>query len=264
MSKAMYASVNGTAQKITKVYAPVNGVAHSVKKVYKGVDGIARLVFEMLEPTFSKNTWADVIKACQAGIVPDSWAVGDQMPLTINGVTYAVDIIGKNHDNYADGSGKAPLTFQLHDCYGTKYKMDNTGYNRYGWDSCDMRRDHLPEIFDLLPSEVKTAIREVNKLTSEGSRSDTIETAVDKLFLLSEIEVWGEALYTAPGEGTQYAYYANGGSKVKRVSGETSYWWLRSPYIESSEKYALINSAGARNHNGTATAIQGVSFAFCF
>lgn len=41
----------------------------------------------------------------------------------IGSTDYLVDIIGINHDDYSDGFGKAPFTFQLHDCYGkTKWR----------------------------------------------------------------------------------------------------------------------------------------------
>ena len=72
------------------------------------------------EANFADNTWAQIIKACQKKIIPTTWKVGDQKAMTINGISYQIDIIGKNHDDYSDGSGKAPLTFQMHDCYADK------------------------------------------------------------------------------------------------------------------------------------------------
>lgn len=143
------------------------------------------------DPVFANNTWAKIIKACQNKEVPETWVVGNQKAMTINGADYLIDIIGKNHDNYSDGSGKAPLTFQLHDCYGTQYAMNSSGTNRGGWKSCAMRSTHLPAILALMPTEVQNGIREVNKLTSAGSKSATINTTADKLFLLSEIEIFG-------------------------------------------------------------------------
>ena len=68
-----------------------------------------------LADAFAANSWETIIAACQSGNVPDSWAVGDSKPMAINGTNYQIDIIGKNHDVYTDGSGTAPLTFQLHD-----------------------------------------------------------------------------------------------------------------------------------------------------
>ena len=61
--------------------------------------------------------------------MPDAWKVADHKPMTINGVDYQIDIIGKNHDDYSDGSGKAPLTFQLHDCYAAPKQMNSFNTN---------------------------------------------------------------------------------------------------------------------------------------
>ena len=150
---------------------------------------------------FSNNSWEAIIAACQSGSVPDSWAVGDSKMMTIGGTNYQIDIIGKNHDTYTAG-GTAPLTFQLHDCYGETKNMNSSNTNSGGWTSCAMRSTHLPAILALMPTEVQNGIREVNKMTSAGSKSDTINTTADKLFLLSEIEIFGSVSYSKCGEGT--------------------------------------------------------------
>lgn len=211
---------------------------------------------------FADNTWAQIIKACQTNRVPDTWAVGNQKTMTIGGTDYVIDIIGKNHDTYSAG-GTAPLTFQMHDCYGTTYAMNSTSTNVGGWTSCAMRSTHLPVILSLMPTEVQNSIREVNKLTSAGSKSTTIETTADKLFLLSEVEIFGSTTYSASGEGTQYEYYKAGSSKVKHVSGSASHWWERSPYSGSAITFCYVNSGGTADFGGASTS-TGVSFAFCF
>ena len=165
------------------------------------------------EANFADNTWAQVIAACQRGTVPETWAVGNQKTMTINGISYQIDIIGKNHDTYTAG-GTAPLTFQMHDCYGETKNMNSSNTNNGGWTSCAMRSTHLPAILSQMPTEVQNGIREVNKLTSAGNQSATINTTADKLFLLSEIEIFGSVSDSMSGEGTQYDYYKTGGSTV--------------------------------------------------
>ena len=214
------------------------------------------------KPNFADNTWAQIIKACQANNIPDTWAVGNQKSMTIGGTDYVIDIIGKNHDTYSSG-GTAPLTFQMHDCYGELKQMNSTNTNVGGWTSCAMRETHLPAILTLMPMEVQNSIREVNKLTSAGNKSTTIETTADKLFLLSEVEIFGSTTYSASGEGTQYAYYKAGSSKVKNVSGSASHWWERSPYSGSAITFCYANSGGTADFGGASTS-TGVSFAFCF
>lgn len=215
-----------------------------------------------LPSNFADATWTQIIYACQKNVVPRTWVAGNQKAMTINGAEYLIDIIGKTHDTYASG-GTAPLTFQLHDCYADKKNMNSENTNSGGWTSCAMRSTHLPAILSLMPTEVQNSIREVNKLTSAGSKSTTIETTADKLFLLSEVEIFGSTTYSASGEGTQYAYYKAGSSKVKNVSGSASHWWERSPYSGSAITFCYANSGGTADFGGASTS-TGVSFAFCF
>ena len=210
---------------------------------------------------FADNTWAQIIDDCHKLQVPETGVVGNQKAMTINGAVNVIDIIGKGHDDYADGSGKAPLTFQLHDCYAYVNRMNSSNTNVGGWTSCAMRQTHLPAILALMPTEVQNGIQEVNKLTSEGSRSATINTTADKLFLLSEIEIFGSVSYSKSGEGTQYDYYKAGNRKVKTFNGSADNWWERSPSY--SEYFCFVNSDGYANYDYAGSA-YGVAFAFCF
>lgn len=182
--------------------------------------------------------------------------------MTIGGTEYMIDIIGKNHDTYASG-GKAPLTFQLHDCYADRKAMNSSNTNSSGWENCAMRSTHLPAILALMPTEVQSGIREVNKPTSEGSKSSTINTTADKLFLLSEVEIFGSTTYSAAGEGTQYDYYKAGNSKVKKRNGSADGWWERSPDASAIARFCRVASNGNAS-NGNASNSHGMPFGFCF
>ena len=216
----------------------------------------------IFDAIFANNSWEEIIAACQSGNVPDSWAVGDSKMMTIGGTNHQIDIIGKNHDTYTAG-GTAPLTFQTHDCYATSYAMNSSDTNRGGWTSCAMRSTHLPAILALMPTEVQNGIREVNKLTSAGSHSATINTTADKLFLLSEIEIFGSVSQSKSGEGTQYDYYKAGNSKVKKYNGSASGWCERSPRGSDNMRFCIVYSKGTAGHNLASLAV-GVAFGFCF
>ena len=214
------------------------------------------------EANFADNTWEQIIAVCQKKIVPPTWKVGDQKAMTIGGTDYLIDIIGINHDTYTAG-GTAPLTFQLHDCYGETKNMNSSNTNSGGWTSCAMRSTHLPAILALMPTGVQSGIREVNKLTSAGNKSSTINTTADKLFLLSEVEILGSTPISAAGEGTQYDYYKAGNSKVKKQNGSATVWWERSPRVVSSTDFCVVSSNGDANY-GKASVARGVAFGFCF
>ena len=258
-------SVNGTCTLVVpeagtwSVTATLNGETSNTMNV--SVKDSYALTLNFLNDNFADNDWTSIIAACHSGSVPSTWVVGNSKTMTINGTSYQVDIIGKNHDTYTAG-GKAPLTFQLHDCYGVRKKMNSSNTNSGGWTSCAMRSTHLPAILALMPTEVQNGIREVSKLTSTGDNSVIIDTTADKLFLLSEVEIFGSTRYSAAGEGTQYDYYKAGNSKVKKQSFAIS-WWERSPYARSSSNFCVVSSSGNANSYG-AGGDNGVAFGFCF
>lgn len=212
---------------------------------------------------FADATWAEIIEACQKNWIPDTWVVGSQKTMTIDGTNYPIDIIGKNHDIYSDGSGTAPLTFQMHDCYEMFYPMNNTSTNAGGWASCRLRTNYMPKILALMPTEIQNGIREVTKLASAGNKTTTINTTTDKLFLLSEIEIFGSTTYSAEGEGTQYDYYKAGNTKVKGPSGSAEIWWERSSVRNAANAFCSVTKAGQANRT-VAAYNCAVAFAFCF
>lgn len=78
----------------------------------------------------------------------------------------------------------------------------------------------------------KTFSGTVPKKTSAGSQSSTINTNSMKLFLFSEIEIFGSTTYSKAGEGSQYSYFATAANRIKYLSngsGSASWWWERSP-----------------------------------
>lgn len=213
---------------------------------------------------FADNTWEEIITACQSNKVPYTWLVGDYKTMTIDGVDYQIDIIGKNHDTYSDGTGTAPLTLQLHECYNAgTYRMNLDGTNVGGWRDCYARSTLLPNLFARMPDAVKAGIRQVNKMTSEGGTSSTIVTTADTLFLLAEIEIFGVRAFSADGEGTQYAYYKEGNNTLKNQNGSPAQWYTRSPVVSNQKFFVSVDFQGAvGSYNATTT--LGISFAFCF
>ena len=235
------------------------GLYDTVNKKFYGNAGTG--VFKC-NADFANCTWEEIIEVCQTNTVPSTWEIGDSKSMIIDGIEHVIDIIGKNHDEYADGSGKAPLTFQLHYLWHFKLPMNEDRTNDLGWDGSDMRKIRMPELLSTMPSEVQSAIKEVNKRTSTGENSSTIKTSADKLFLLSEIEVAGTTEYSFAGEGTQYAYYAAGNSAIKQLDGLNAVWWLRSPLVNSAV-YFVTMEIGAVDYSA-ADGSEGVAFAFCF
>ena len=257
--------VNGTVYEVKGGKCLVNGTVYDIKKGRTLIGGTGYdITFKpSYDPVFANNTWEQIIAACHNNEVPDTWKVADHKPMTIGGSDYLIDIIGKNHDDYSDGSGKAPLTFQLHDCYNIAKAMHSTGSNTMGWGKCSMRVEHLPTILKQMPADVQSGIREVNKISKNGGKSTLLVTTKDSLFLLSEVEVFGSSSNSLSGEGTQYDYYKAGNSTVKNFNGSAYDWWERSPSTGSTRYYCVVKSTGS-SINANSNTIRGVAFAFCF
>ena len=237
----------------------VTAATASTTKTADVVVGTANVDLVMIDPVFGNNSWAAIIKACQEKQVPNTWNVGDSCNMTINNKTYAIDIIGKNHDDYADGSGKAPLTFQMHTCYATEYKMNNSGSNTGGWADCLLRTTGGFKIIkSKMPAEVVAALKAVTKKTTAGGASSAIDTTEDTLFLLSEIEVQGTRTHSYAGEGTQYAYYKTAANRKKNRA-----WYLRSPRISSTTCFDRTGWNGEADWN-VASEVDGIAAAWCF
>lgn len=242
----------------------VAAASGSMSKSVDVVVGLADVVLSLIDSVFANNEWAAIIVACQSGNVPDTWAVGDSKEMTINGKTYQIDIIGRDHDDYADGTGKAPLTFQLHDCY-SKAKMLSSNVT-YTWQKSTMRTSTLPAILKKMPAEVQAAIREVTKLAGASAYLSELDSTADKLFILSDDEL-GIGYNSVAGEGTMYEYYTGASSRrIKQYNNTNSYWWLRSICTDNNHKGSVkcINTSGSLYQFSGSDTDYGVTFGFCF
>ncbi|MEG0766534.1 MAG: DUF6273 domain-containing protein, partial [Clostridia bacterium] len=160
------------------------------------------------------------------------------------------------------GGGKARITFGTSDCMATSQKMNTTDTNVGGYSGCAFYGTLTNTIFGTLPAELRAVIKQVNKKTSAGNQSATIVTTAEKLFLLSEVEVHGAISYAKSGEGTQYATFTSGGSKVKKIGAAVSHWWLRSPFAIYATHFCYVGSDGTAAGNAASYA-YGVAFGLC-
>lgn len=219
------------------------------------------------DPVLENNDWETISAISKAGKAAEFWKVGDLKNISIGGVTYAAQIIGFDHDDVTDsasyGRAKAGITFQLQNCYGTSYPMNSSATNSGGWKSSAMRTSTLATLKSSLSSDLQAVIQAVNKVTGTGGGSTSgTETVSDSLFLPSEIEVFGTTNKSVSGEGSQYAYYAAGNSKIKTRNGTIVRWWNRSPYSGSSSAFCNVSTTDTVDST-SAQYSSGVPFAFC-
>lgn len=237
---------SGTWVECSNVYQKVNGVW-----IEQDVDFLGRTnkmpAFQTfthqvgpilpLSPVFSENSWEDIATACELKMVPTSWKVGDSKMMIIDGVEQQIDIIGRNHDIYEAG-GIAPLTFQLHDCLTVLSEYPISIINKA-----------------IMPDSLQNRFKLIRK-KRHGQKAPVV------LFLFSETEIGGNTESTGYDEGPRYEYYTIGNSRIKKVNGEPTDWWLSS--FTDKEYQAYINSEGNRNITPYVKNKKGVSFGFCF
>lgn len=235
-------------------------------KVYTlEVIGIVYVYPFVVGATLEATTWDNIAVVSKFGQAQNYWKVGDRKNITVNGVTYAAQIIGFDHDTLttADGSRtKAGITFQLVDCMATTYPMNSSNTNANGWRGSAMRTSTMATLLNQLSTDLKNVLKFVNKVSSVGNNSSGLETTSDKLFLLSEIEIFGATQYSYAGEGKQYEYYAAGNSTIKKVNGSAYVWWERSPSSGTAGGFCGVGSGGNAT-SSSASNSRGVSFGFC-
>lgn len=198
-------------------------------------------------------------------------SIGDTVSISVNSASYSFRVIGFNHDDLATATaygtatatGKAGISFQMVDCLATTYAMNSSNTNSGGWNGCALRATLQSTIKNTIASAWTGIMKKVSKKSGTGSGSSSgTQTTSDDLFLLSEIEIFGSISYSVAGEGSQYAYYKAGNSKVKKVNGSASWWWERSPLSGSSNNFCYVYSGGSANINYACNS-SGVAFGFC-
>ncbi len=209
-------------------------------------------------------SWAQIGRISATGKAADYFSVGDTKTVILStSETITMRIVDFAHDDLSSsGGGKAPITFDIVDCLATNSQMNSTDTNVGGYSGSAFYATLKNAIFNSLPADLRAIVKEVNKKTSAGNQSATIVTTAEKIFLFSEVEVHGALTYAKTGEGTQYAMYTSGGSKVKKVGAQASGWWLRSPRASYATDFCSVNSDGAANA-GFASGSLGVAFGLC-
>ena len=228
---------------------------------YKALSNVATMVETTVSlpdiAPLSSMSWADIATVAEAGEAANYWAVGDKKAVTGG----QAQIIAFGHDNLT-GGGKAGITFQLENSLSTTYKMNNSNTNVGGWMNSVMRTSTMVTLFNGLASDLKAVIKPVDKITSKGNNLTTKDTTSDKLFLLSEIEIFGSIEHSVSGEGSQYQFYKSGNSKIKKVGASAGYWWERSPRAVYTTGFCYVGSGGLADY-GVASNSRGVAFGFC-
>lgn len=282
VSKAELDAVKTIAQKAQQDAGKALEAADAVQELTE------EILLAMFGGTLPTETLADnspevIQTAAKLGMGANFWSVGDRAPispngtvgaLTFTGETYYAFIIGFDHNEAIEGKG---IHFQFGKTengtdiafvdanYNTTgstpaFRMNLSNTNTGGWESSYMRSTICPAFLAALPEAWRSVIAECTKYsdnTGGGTDNASYVTATtDKVFLLAEYEVFGARTGANSAEQNyqqQYAYYANGNSRIKyRHNAVTSAcrWRLRSVNAANTTYFRYVNTGGSGSTNG--------------
>lgn len=232
---------------------------------------------------FAYASWEKIAEKSADGTASTLWNVGDTKDITcINASgatqTMTVQIIGFNHDNLADGTGKAGITFaclsdDLPTCvHGTVSTMGGSPYSQ-----TNMNKQLKGDIKNSLPAELqavlKTVTKTIDRYNNVGSSGHKNPGYLDtELFLFSMAEI---GLLTSA-TGTSIPFLL--GSKYSGFTWDTDYknnvWanvWLRNQYHASNSVNGIYTKPYSSNGNaskwgyvnGDNTITNRIKFGFC-
>ncbi len=157
----------------------------------------------------------------------------------------------------------------------TTNTMNDRASNLNGWPVTEIHTIINANVYNALPSDLRSVIIDTTTISGHGSRSgETNFTSTDKLYLLSTAEIWAQgssntiSYDTARDVTRQLDYYKNLGTSTSNYSGAikkdgtiTSDWWLRSASSSSGGSFYYVSANGSSN-SSTAISTKGVSPAF--
>ena len=191
---------------------------------------------------------------------------GNTINVTSQKGTYTYAVMGfnnfalTNQANYGGTHTTAGLTFGMVDCIG-QYEMNSSDTNSGGWGKCQMRTSRMPTLQSGMPD----TLAQVKVPYVDYNNQNVVLYSDDYLFLPAEKEVFETNSYSPTTEVnalTQFAYYKNGGSKIKNFSSSKVHWWLRSVDYHANTYFGRVSRAGIVYSSG-ASYRYGAAPCFC-
>ena len=226
--------------------SPIDGLSYvdGLPSDWNTMKEIAKIISEASD-SINANTTGSIY--VNKGTLAYKITPGDTISVTSASGTNTYAVMGfnnfalTNQANYGGTHTTAGLTFGMVDCVG-KYKMNSNNSNSGGWGQCLMRTSTMPALKNGMPATLAQV-----KVPYVNYNQSTILYSDDYMFLPAEKEVQGARSYSMTAEAdalTQFAYYKNGGSKIKNLSGSKVDWWLRSVLFNTDRSFCLVNRSG--------------------
>lgn len=217
----------------------------------------------------AKDEWDYIAESVAAGTYKTDYAIGDVFPVTIwytdtSAVEANMILVAFDHDNKADGTGKAAMTFISEKTFdlGALATSEN-GW----WGDSQMRSYCGNSLLNFLPTNVKEYIKPVTKLSAKPVDS-TMYSTTDSIWVPSFIEVGLSASSSngAYSEGTAYSrWFTSNARRIKNKMGTNiaSQWQLRSRKNSKTSIYFISEDGRYSQLSYTVTSGYYAPFGFC-
>ena len=218
-------------------------------------------------PILKDNTWEQIIAACESNSIPSTWKIGDEIDLTLSGEfneTVTMQIWDFNHFDKSDGSGKANICFGMKNLMSTEQQMNLSNTNIGGWNNTHIRNDVMINVFNCIPLELSSYIKEINTYANKGGQFFSSQICRDKVFLPGYKEI-GFATENYDGNQYKFPIFTDRISRIKYINGQQrgNYWWTRSPYTENKQNFRYLDELGTDQYtHNYSTASMGICFCF--
>lgn len=217
--------------------------------------------------SFAEATWEELDAIAETNNAASVFNIHDERDILIAGFNLKFEIVGFNHDIKSSG-GYAGISIALKNLMPRTRQMNDTNTNVGSFTGSSMYDYLNTSVYNSLPAGLKAIIKPVDKKTSAGNKSATVNTESMKIWLFSANEVAGpqDASKVSNNEGSKYPAFFNNDSRVKKLnngSGEANWWWLRSPRLDAYEIFCSIYRSGYVYEYYGASTEGGVCFGFC-
>lgn len=227
--------------------------------------GTATAIPKSYDPILANNSWEVISEASSSGIASSVWNVGDEINITLTtNETLTLVILGFDHDDLADGSGKAGITFGMKNLMAATRPINSSNSMNGGFPASELHQWLQNDLYNSLPSDLKPFVKTVNKKCSTGTTQSTVGNYQMKIFLLTDSEIYNPSSNYL-NEGDRYAYYENGGLTRKKLSngnGDEIKWWSRNRRTNYTSGYSL-NGSSVVNWQTEPENYWGICFNFC-
>ena len=226
--------------------------------------------------SFSTDSWETIITAVKENNI-GKYNVGDTKTIDMGTYgTHTLRIANTSTPSECSTSGFSQtacgFVLEFADII-TTHKMNDTNTNVGGWPATSMRTFVNNDIYNAIPSELKSAIIDTTVVSGHGSTSGEENfTSIDKLYISAPKEIWSDWSdeYDSAKDLTRTLdYYKNKGvtmsnysDAIKKNGTSDSIWWLRSSCSSSATSYIIVFNNGYWNTSYMASSNYGVSPAF--